>query len=128
MKSGKQKRRELKAKRKAKREAVFRRARIALLAKHVAVDRSQLSLNGGYGQPDYVRRGYYVDIEFECQKCGKPQIWTEEQQKWWYEIAKGGVRTTATHCRLCRQAERARREEARRLHLEGLARKQREES
>jgi hypothetical protein len=45
------------------------------------------------------------------------------QQKWWYETAKGDVFTKAVRCRACRTKERARKAAARRVHLEGLARK-----
>lgn len=125
MKSGKQRRAELKAKRVAKRWASVLKDMRAAMTKGVAVDPSQLAPDGSYSRPDFVERGYYVDKPFECHHCGAPQTWTAAQQKWWYEVAKGGVWTTARLCRACRQRERARREEARRVHLEGLARKRR---
>lgn len=78
-------------------------------ARGVAVDRGALSPDGSYGVPAFVERGYYVDIPFECRDCGADQIWTASQQKWWYEVAKGGVWTTATRCRACRRRERAQR-------------------
>lgn len=34
-------------------------------------------------------RAYYEDKEFECTDCGKTALWTAQQQKWWYEVAKG---------------------------------------
>jgi len=73
--------------------------------------------------PDFVARGYYVDAPFECIDCKSKEIWRATQQKWWYEVAKGDVRTGARRCRPCRRAEQARRSEARRIHLEGIARK-----
>ncbi len=76
-----------------------------------------------YGVPPFVERGYYVDAEFECATCGKQEIWRAAQQKWWYEVAKGNVESRAKLCRNCRRAERERRVEARRIHLEGLAKK-----
>jgi hypothetical protein len=110
MKGGRRRRAELRAMREA-------------IAKGVSVDPGQLAPDGSYSRPDFVARGYYVDKPFECQHCGEPQTWTAAQQKWWYEVAKGGVWTTARLCRPCRRRERERREEARRVHLEGLARK-----
>ena len=65
----------------------------------------------------------YLDKTFTCVDCGLEQVWTATQQKWWYEVAKGDVFTTATRCRACRRRERTRKAEARRVHLEGLARK-----
>ncbi len=38
----------------------------------------------------YLRSGWYRDDPFECAGCGKLEIWTATQQKWWYEVAKGG--------------------------------------
>ena len=81
-----------------------------------------------YGIPDFVERGFYVDRPFVCKDCGKAEIWTATQQKWWYETAKGDVWTVAVRCRACRRLERQRKSEARRVHLEGLARKARDET
>jgi Probable zinc-ribbon domain len=88
------------------------------------VNEELLAPNNSYGAPDFVRRGYYVDQPFKCVDCGKEEIWTGSQQKWWYEVAKGFAYSTAIRCRLCRRKERARREAARRVHLEGIARKE----
>src|SRR5690606_18610440 len=33
-----------------------------------------------YGDPEFVKRGYYVDVRFTCQQCGETQIWTAQQQ------------------------------------------------
>ena len=66
----------------------------------------------------------YQDYHFRCRDCGKPQVWTAGQQKWWYEEQGGDFETTAIRCRTCRRKERERKEEARRVHLEGLRRKE----
>jgi len=79
--------------------------------------------NNSYGAPDFVRRGYYLDRPFRCAGCGREEIWTAAQQKWWYEVAKGYLYSGAKLCRPCRRREQARRSEARRVHLEGLTRK-----
>lgn len=76
-----------------------------------------------YGMPEFVSRGHYVDLPFACKDCGKQEVWTATQQKWWYETAKGDVWTTARRCRACRRREQARRTQARQVHLEGLARR-----
>ena len=127
MKSGKQRRAEIGARRRlkaAKRQAMAkeqeRRFRPMLV---VPVNEELLAPNNSYGAPDFVRRGYYIDIPFRCVDCGKEEIWTGTQQKWWYEVAKGFVYSTAIRCRACRRKERDRRTEARRVHLEGMARK-----
>ena len=97
----------------------------ALMRGRTKVNASLLRPDGSYGFPDYVERGYYLDKPFTCKDCGKQEVWAATQQKWWYETAKGGVWTMATRCRLCRPRERERRNEARRVHQQGLARKQR---
>ena len=76
-----------------------------------------------YGAPDFVSRGYYVDQAFTCISCQCEEIWRATQQKWWYEVAKGNVESRAVRCRACRRVERERSAEARRIHLEGLAKK-----
>jgi Probable zinc-ribbon domain len=127
MKSGKQRRREIIAKR--KKRAVKRAAMASAVEfkaapyKFVPVNEQLLAPNNSYGAPDFVRRGYYTDIPFRCVDCGKEEIWTGTQQKWWYETAKGFVYSTAIRCRACRRKERDRSAEARRVHLEGMARK-----
>ena len=34
---------------------------------------------------------YYVDKPFRCVDCGKEEVWTANQQKWYYEVAKGSI-------------------------------------
>src|SRR5579871_6108934 len=130
MKSGKQRKLELKANRTAKRDA-SRLARkktavamqLAARRRGVHVDPAALAPADSSSDPEFVERGFYVDIPFECQECGNDQIWTASQQKWWYEVAKGGRWTIARLCRECRRKDRTRRNESRRVHLEGAARK-----
>jgi hypothetical protein len=98
-------------------------ARKNLEARGVLVNEQALKPYNSYGCPDFVQRGYYEDMPFKCQACGVAQIWTATQQKWWYEVAKGDVYSAPKLCRPCRRKEQARRAEARRVHLEGLARK-----
>lgn len=67
----------------------------------IPADLSQQAPNNSYGPPLY-----YRDYEFICVDCGIPQIWTAEQQKWWYEVAKGSIYSGAKRCRACRVARR----------------------
>ncbi len=121
MKSGKQRREEIKAKRLV-RLSLSRAAnpympatRIPLGA--VAVDPAQLAHNNTWG----LLPSFYIDSPFVCKDCGAHEIWTAKQQKWWYEIAKGQIDTRAVRCRPCRLLERARVEEARRVSQAGMA-------
>jgi hypothetical protein len=45
---------------------------------------------------------YYDDIRFKCADCGADEVWTSEQQQWWYEVAKGPIFSKAIRCRACR--------------------------
>lgn len=49
---------------------------------------------------------YYEDLTFNCDICGREEVWTAEQQKWWYETAKGAIFSKATRCQACRTAQR----------------------
>ena len=126
MKSGKLKAAEIRQKR------VTRKAKAAaeklprpkpLPTGSAPVNAALLAPNNSYGFPEFVHRGYYLDLPFSCQGCGKEEVWTATQQKWWYEVAKGFAYSTAKLCRACRRQARARSDESRRLHLEGIARK-----
>ena len=88
-------------------------------AHRVAVDPSKLNMGNTYSAAPV----YYYDIEFTCKDCGSVELWTAAQQKWWYEEVGGYFFATAVRCRPCRQRERDRRAEARRVHLEGIHRK-----
>ena len=94
-----------------------------LLRGKVLVNSARLGRNSSYGIPGFVQRGYYVDMPFRCKDCGVNEVWTDTQQKWWYEIAHGDLWTVAVRCRACRRTERARKSKARGIHLAGLARK-----
>ncbi|PHR97544.1 MAG: hypothetical protein COA78_27470 [Blastopirellula sp.] len=87
------------------------------------VDQALLRPNNSYTCSDFEQRGFYQDVPFTCKDCRKEEIWTGTQQKWWYEQMKGDVWTTAIRCRECRIKERERIAKARRVHLEGLAKK-----
>jgi hypothetical protein len=89
----------------------------------VLVNPALLRPTNSYSIPEFVERECYVDRPFVCKDCGKAELWTATQQKWWYETAKGDVWTVAVRCRPCRRREQARKAEARRVHREGMARK-----
>jgi hypothetical protein len=45
----------------------------------------------------------YEDKKFKCVDCGDMKVWSAEEQKWWYETAKGHVFSEAKRCSECRQ-------------------------
>lgn len=132
MKSSRQRRDEIKTARKTKRLRRIRRTlkeiaetRTRYISDHVSagavpVDPAMLGHNTSYGDPEFLKRGTYLDLPFICIACGEAQVWSAARQKWWYEVAKGDLFSTAKRCRPCRIKERARKSEARRVHLEGL--------
>lgn len=127
MKSGKQRRAEIKAARVARVAAGAARAqinpRVRVRAGGAPCDPSRLAPDNSYDTPVFVWRGCYVDVAFRCVDCGAEGIWTAERQKWWYEEAKGGVWTRAKRCRACRAKRRAARESARGASIAGRLRK-----
>lgn len=127
-KSGKLRRLELRQarlRRHAKRQRMENTQKLQSLSYGVApVDVAQLRPNNSYGQPDFVVRGFYVDQPFTCVDCGTECVWIAARQKWWYEMAKGDVFSTAIRCATCRAKERQRKDEARLRWKAGLLRKQ----
>jgi hypothetical protein len=127
MKRAKQKRQEIKARRekhaKKKADNAVKAKMTAALAKRpvnsVLANVEALAHNNTYGPLPV----FYVDKAFVCRDCGKREVWTATQQKWWYEVAKGQIDSTAVRCRACRRKERQRQADARRVHLEGVAKK-----
>ncbi|MDT9002472.1 zinc-ribbon domain containing protein [Paucibacter sp. APW11] len=103
------------------RERERTRAHMLAAKKHVLVNPNNLLPTNSVGKPDFVKRGYYLDRPFNCKSCGVAQVWTETQQKWWYESAKGDVWTIAVLCRPCRKREQDRRNAARDVHFAGIA-------
>lgn len=62
---------------------------------------------------------FYADRPYHCADCGREQVWTAEQQKWWYEVAKGELYSRAIRCRDCRAArDAAMRGTPRKTHLD----------
>jgi hypothetical protein len=123
VKSNKQRRAEIKARRLARAASLQgydpRGVPRPLPSGMVLADRDKLSHNNTYSLLPL----FYVDRAFTCRDCGSQEVWTAKQQKWWYEDAQGHIDSCAVRCRPCRLIERARVTEARRIAEEGLARK-----
>ncbi len=121
MSSSKQKRQKLKLTR-AERKAELERIELLVALKKgtiIAVDRSKIFSRSVLPTiPDY-----YRDTLFTCKDCGEQEVWTAKQQQRWYEEQGGEIEAIAIRCRACRRKEKLRRETARKIHLEGIARK-----
>ncbi|MET1078582.1 MAG: zinc-ribbon domain-containing protein [Pseudomonas sp.] len=111
MKSGKQRRQELRAAR-LRRAEKNRQALLDCLplsftpSSQLAVRPGLLASYNSYGQPLFVARGWYQDQPFCCRDCGRDEIWTAAQQQWWYETVQGSVYASAIRCRPCRLERR----------------------
>ena len=113
MKSGRQRRVEITARRaerakeaRAEAERKHDAELLAALGPGIPVDPAQLAPYNSYGAPEYVFRGFYIDVPFRCRDCGVEEVWAASQQKWWYEVAKGNVWSRAVRCRACRVKRR----------------------
>ena len=72
MKSGKQRRAEISAKRKKRAADRQPQGKFREPASYriIPVNEALLAPNNSYGVPDFVRRGYYIDLPFRCVDCG----------------------------------------------------------
>jgi hypothetical protein len=110
MQSGKQKRATIMARRLVRKQAAEAalRAPVSNVPPRgaVRVQTYRLARYSSYDRPAFVERGYYQDLAFTCRDCGAHQVWTAEQQQWWYETAGGYVYSTAVRCLTCRRERR----------------------
>lgn len=105
MKSGKQRKKEIKHRRdkiahKKALKIIKLRGNLASRIPEGAlpVDASKLNMGNSYDTPP----AYYIDYKFNCIDCGAEAIWTAEQQKWWYEEIQAFIQTNAVRCYSCR--------------------------
>ena len=87
MKSNKQKKKLLVAKRKEEKSREFQEA--VRKGSILPVDTSKIVSKSVL--PTIPR--HYKDKEFKCKDCGEVQLWTAKRQKWWYEEAGGEIET-----------------------------------
>lgn len=55
----------------------------------------------------------YLDIEFICTECGRPDFWSAGSQQHYFEISKASPYKEPKRCYDCRQKELARKIQAR---------------
>jgi Probable zinc-ribbon domain len=83
------------------------------------VNRGALVRYNSYGMPEFEARGFYLPVAFTCRDCGVNEVWTAKQQKLWYEDWQGPVFSIAQRCRPCRAHERVRKATARAATIAG---------
>lgn len=123
MTSGKQRKAEIKARRLLRAAAKIKRCSVQPPSGTAPCNPDDLAPSNSYGVPEFVARGYYVDVLFQCAVCLKQEVWSAARQKWWYEVAKGSVESRAKLCNSCRRADRERKAQARLVYFAGLAAK-----
>ena len=119
MKSNKQRRIEIKAKRRKRAETMKARPYKAYNYRplnSVEANQNALANNNTYG----LLPSFYIDKPFKCKDCGVIEIWKASSQKWWYEIAMGHIDSTAIHCHPCR-VKRKREKEEQKAHMKIMA-------
>lgn len=79
----------------------------------VKADHDELKHNNTYGPLPF----FYVDKLVVCKDCGKQEIWWADQQKWWYEVAKGHIDSKAIKCRDCRKKDKENKALARQTYI-----------
>jgi predicted nucleic-acid-binding Zn-ribbon protein len=133
MKSNKQRRAEIMARRAARKNALVKKAKAECAALKIfrplgwmSADLFLLAPNNSYGYPSnhFASLGYYAPVAFTCRDCGAAEVWSAKDQKWWYEKMQGDMFSTAIRCRPCRARERERKQLARQEMLAGLMKKQ----
>ncbi len=67
------------------------------------VDLSRINMGNSYDSPPE----FYSDRDYVCVDCGNQEIWSAEQQKWWYETVQALIYTAEIRCRDCRAKKRA---------------------
>ncbi|WP_347507063.1 zinc-ribbon domain containing protein [Pseudomonas anguilliseptica] len=111
MKIGKQRRREIKTARRLRatkaQQALIEHLPLGFSpTAAIAVNPALLASYNSYGEPLFLARGWYQDQPFRCIDCGKDEVWTAAQQRWWYEVVQGSVYANAVRCRPCRLIRR----------------------
>ena len=119
MKSNKQRKLEIKARRRKRKEASKSKPLVTYNYRPLnSIDANQLELvHNSYWNP---LPSFYMDKPFKCKDCGAIEIWKATSQKWWYEVAKGDIESTAIHCRSCRTRRKLEKEEQK-THMELMA-------
>jgi hypothetical protein len=112
MKSNKQRREEIRARRRARTDLLsteyaergMKAMQTGRLVPGMALADCEIlrRYNNGYDMPLY-----YLDRTYNCRDCGEQCIWTAKQQKWWYEKVHGPIDSQAVRCLSCRRARRA---------------------
>lgn len=121
MKSNKQRRLEIKARRLKRTKALKagpNKIDLYRPLNSIEANQNELVHNNTYG----LLPSLYIDKPFKCQNCDTIEVWKATSQKWWYEVAKGHIDSTAIHCQSCR-TKRKKEKKQQRTHMEIMAKR-----
>ncbi|WP_062260919.1 zinc-ribbon domain containing protein [Endozoicomonas arenosclerae] len=116
MKSGKKRKKEIFAKRRAKQHEVILNPYEdleSLPEGTIRADHKELSHINTYGSLPY----FYIDKLYICVDCKSEEMWSARDQKWWYEVAKGHIDSRAIRCLSCRNKIKAEKDQQK-AHME----------
>lgn len=119
MKSGKQRRLEIKEKRRKK---AVNNISVDVYSNPAKLPKGAIKSNLSkiYVNHYVTLPTFYIDKAYVCRDCGSEEVWTAKQQKWWFEIIKGDVNSTAIRCLRCRKVIRDQKAEQK-AHMEEMA-------
>ena len=91
----------IKRKREEKRLANLQKA--GRLVKGIEIPQNALAANpdAQNHQGGYSAKFYYQDIHYTCAGCGRPGVWTAQQQKKYFEVQKGNIYNEPKWCYKC---------------------------
>jgi hypothetical protein len=85
----------------------------------LAVDKDKLNISDSSCETAPL---FYYDKIYNCVDCEKEEVWTAQQQKYWYEEERAYLGSHAIRCTLCRAWINALKEEQQR-HMKYMASK-----
>jgi hypothetical protein len=72
------------------------------LVKGVEIPKNALAANPeAQNHSGYSAKFYYRDMHYTCAGCGRPGVWTAQQQKKYFEVQKGNIYNEPKWCHKC---------------------------
>ena len=73
------------------------------LVKGIEIPKNALAANpdAQNHQGGYSEKFFYQDIHYTCAGCGRPGVWTAQQQKKYFEVQKGNIYNAPKWCYKC---------------------------
>lgn len=73
----------------------------------VAVPKGAIAADLSQQTPSFFQvRRFNRDKQFTCNDCGAAEVWTAEEQKWYFEEIKAHPASKPVRCAMCRKKRR----------------------